>query len=102
MSKIKPSELDIDLICERFPKQFDLLNRLVQSNQDFGSLCEEYCIAYKTMRRMESKTTENWKAELAEYRELIQELGAEIAGMLLQAGRFSDAARLKPGQIYRE
>ena len=84
MSEVKHGEIDIDLICKRFPKQFDRINYLVQSNQDFASVCEEYCLAHKTMRRMESKTPENWKAELAEYRELIRELSAEIAGMLLR------------------
>ena len=54
------------------------------------------------MQRMESNTSEKWKVELAEYRELIQELGAEIAGMLLQEGSFARNSRLNSEPFDRE
>ena len=102
MSEVEHSEIDFALIGTRFPKQFDRIQHLMQFNQDFESVCEEYCIAYKTMRRMESNTSEKWKIELAEYRELIQELGAEIAEMLLQGESFARNSRLNSEPFDRE
>jgi hypothetical protein len=86
MSQPEGSVIDFELLCTQFPKHGGRIRHLLTQDAEFLDVCEDYCLAESSLRRMESEPTDRWKVEIAEYRIVLRELKNEIARLLLSKG----------------
>ena len=82
MSDIERSEIDFDLLCDSFPKHCTRIKLLARANATFGDVCEDYCLAYKNLKRFETDPNNGWEVEIADFRVVVAELGAELTKLV--------------------
>lgn len=78
----------------RFPGKERLARRLFLMNPTFRSVCEDYRLAREGLVTFEQLAATEPRAELLEYRTLVEELEAELLRML--AGAEPDEAGQAP------
>lgn len=83
MAGSEPTQIDFELLCERFPKHCNRIKALARTNPTFSEICEDLCLACWNLKRFEAESPEKWQAEIPEYRKIIAELSAELAERLL-------------------
>ncbi len=71
-------ETALGCVVGRFPNREEFINDLFWSDQEFRTLCEDYCECLKSLARWTGKTGENATVYQQDYRELLGELEAEI------------------------
>ena len=75
-------------VIERFPEHELAIERLARMSQSFLSMCEDYAVGVEALRRWQRGTdaTDPQRAvRIAELRELLAELEAEISQALEDA-----------------
>lgn len=72
----------LDRVLARFPVKQGLARRLFLMDPAFRSTCEDYRLACEGLVAFELRAVEEPRAEVTEYRTLVQELEAELLGML--------------------
>ncbi|MCA1300560.1 hypothetical protein [Stappia indica] len=69
----------IDHVVARFPKQASIVRRLYLSDEHFRAVCEDYLLCINSLTKFEARPDANSRPEVAEYRQLRQELELEMA-----------------------
>lgn len=82
MSETEQREIDFDLLCDRFPKHCARIKLLARANATFGDVCEDYCLAYKNLKQFEADPNDGWEVEIADFRVVVAELGAELTRLV--------------------
>lgn len=82
-------ETALGCVVGRFPSREEVISDLYRTDQDFRSLCEDYCECLKSLARWTGETSENADVYQQDYRELLGELEAEIV-------KYSDLRRTGP------
>jgi hypothetical protein len=77
---------DLEPVLARFPAQQGLARRLFLSSAAFRSTCEDYRLARQGLVTFEQLAATQPRAELQEYRTLVEELEVELQRMLGPAG----------------
>lgn len=70
------------LILLRFPSQADDIRLAALRDRRFRSLCEDFALALEALARFEARPDAAERKEIPEYRTLVAELEAEVAGYL--------------------
>ena len=65
-------------VINRFPAQEGLIMRSALADEAFRSLCEDFGDAEFALRKWNDATSQAREVRLREYRELVDELAAEI------------------------
>jgi hypothetical protein len=71
-------------VIKRFPEHELAIERLVRKNEDFRSMCEDYAVGVEALGRWERATDPKRALRIAELRESLAELEAEMLEMLEQ------------------
>lgn len=69
----------------RFPQWRTRICRLALRDEDFRALCEDYGIARKALANFEAAGGDPPRAEVGEYRQLIDELEGELVSAIFEA-----------------
>lgn len=78
MSAIEHREIDFELLCDNFPKHCEFIRMLARLNPTFSAVCEDYCLAYTNLKQFETDLDGGWEVEIADFRVVVAELGAEL------------------------
>jgi len=73
-------------VVGRFPHLETAIADRYRSDQDFRSICEDYCECIKSLARWTHETGETAVVYQEDYRELLAELEAEIVQYLERRG----------------
>jgi len=78
------ARIDLSLLSHHFSGQTEALRLMLLSNLVFRSICEDFCLAHRTLKRFESqnKSQNDCSAEVLDYQVLIAELGDEMKSIL--------------------
>lgn len=77
--------LDLNQIVKRFPGSGALLRRLALSDKAFREICEDYLAAHSSLAFFEGTLAVPERPEVAEFRQIIEQLEQEIADALRRA-----------------
>jgi hypothetical protein len=69
-------------VTERFPEHELAIERLARSSESFCSMCEDYALGVEALRRWERGMDPMRAVRIAELRDSLAELEAEILEML--------------------
>ncbi|WP_223428975.1 hypothetical protein [Tateyamaria pelophila] len=78
------ARIDLSLLTQHLPSQTEALRLMLLSNLEVRSICEDFCLAHRTLKRFESqkKSQGDCSAEVSVYEVLVVELGDEMRSML--------------------
>jgi hypothetical protein len=76
---------DMNQLLERFPDDAALIARLLVQDDAFCNLCEDFVLAKSALTNLETFQSRQQTMRIAEYHQLVAELGNEIAGALEHA-----------------
>ena len=76
---------DMNQLLERFPDDAALIARLLVQDDAFRNLCEDFVLAKSTLANLDTFQPRQQTTKIAEYGQLVAELGNEIAGALEHA-----------------
>ena len=84
MSGDANARIDLSLLSHHFSGQTEALRLMLLSNLVFRSICEDFCLAHRTLKRFESQnqSQNDCSAEVLDYQVLVAELGDEMKSML--------------------
>lgn len=74
-------------VVGRFPNREDVITNLYRNDQEFQTLCEDYCDCLKSLERWTGETGENASVYQQDYRELLAELELEILKYADRSGK---------------
>jgi hypothetical protein len=72
-------------VVARFPEHELVIERLFRQSESFRSMCEDYAEGVDALRSWEDSADSRAEAEMAELRDCLAELEAEILATLEQA-----------------
>ena len=78
------ARIDLQLLSHHFSSETEAFRLMLLSNSEFRSICEDFCLAHRTLKRFESqnKSQGDCSAEVSDYEVLVAELGDEMKSML--------------------
>ena len=82
MSEFDAQWVYLPRILEYYPADSSLIAHLYFQNEDFRSVCEDYCLARQTLSAFEKRPDALECEEIDEYRTIISELDKELRGLL--------------------
>jgi hypothetical protein len=71
-------------VIERFPQHELAIERLIRTSESFRSMCDDYAVGIEALRRWERASEAGHGARIAELRESLAELEAEMLEVLEQ------------------
>ena len=74
-------EDDVIFMLNKFPTYRSEILKAYMNNEEFKSLCEDFCSAVKTFENLQRKMIKDYKGEL-EYRKVILDLEKEALEFL--------------------
>jgi hypothetical protein len=80
MARGEVGRLDAARVCERFTDDREVVNRLIDENETFRSICEDYVLAQRALTEFKKKSDHPDRPEVADYQSVICELEQEIRG----------------------
>ena len=91
------ARIDLSLLTQHLPGRTEGLRLMLLNNVDFRSICEDFCLAHRVLKRFESqKQSQNdCSAEVSDYQVLIAELGDEMKSMLDDSVLLNPASECK-------
>jgi hypothetical protein len=85
MTDPQTSRIDLAQVLERFPADTAIIGRLLEHDETFLSVCEDYSLAAATLARLVTSPHTAKGVEIDEYRSLVSDLAHEIEEALSNA-----------------
>ena len=73
---------EIEALARRFPQHASKIRRLHARDPDFRSICDDYGLAQRALKHWEAVGQAAPPGRVEEYREIVQELEAEVLAIL--------------------
>lgn len=76
----------IDRVIERFPEMASTARALYLRDERFRSICDDLSLAFASLQAFEQRPDANARPEIADYRQVLEELEAELESYLRTNG----------------